>query len=119
MTDLSFEPVPFITRKMLAFEHALVLKLRITTQSSVQTDLTVRGITREGIFTFKVTTVTDSFEHSVDFQVPDIPIWLTVIDTATTTLQGLIFVKADLLANGDQVLQMAAGFINGSKALQW
>jgi len=117
MDDL--KSLPFLTRKMLAFEHALVFSLRLTERSMAVKNLTIRGITREGLFSFKVATVGTAVPTASSFRIPDIPIMVSVIDEDGSIFQGDVYVTLELMANGDRMYGLLAGFVEGGKELSF
>lgn len=104
---------------MLRFGKTTKLELRIDMQADAVAVLNVRGITREGQFTFKATTANTSLITQATFGVPDIPIYITVEDAGRVLVQGSAFVSVSLLANGEVVQQLVSGYIYGQKALSW
>ena len=110
---------PFITRKMLDFEHALVFSLRVSTQASVTTNLRIRGMTKEGIFTFRHTTGATGAITTSTFRIPDIPIFLTVEDIDQANEQGRVHATVILIANGDRLYELCSGFVYAQKGISW
>ncbi|MCI0557322.1 MAG: hypothetical protein MN733_02425 [Nitrososphaera sp.] len=110
---------PFLTRKMLSFEHNAVFGLRIAVQSSVTSPIVIRGLTREGVFAFQLSPTADSAIVNTNFRIPDIPIALSVVDLAAVLVQGETFVTVSLTINGDVVQQLMSGWVYNQKALSW
>ena len=104
---------------MLAFEQTVTFSLRIDMQSDTAAPLAIRGMTREGMFTYSTTTAADSLITQATFALPDIPIYITVEDSTRTLTQGSAFVSVSLLANGNVIQQLVSGYIYGQKALSW
>ena len=104
---------------MLRFGKTTKLELRVDMQADAAAVLNVRGITREGQFTYKATTGSTSLITQATFGVPDIPIYITVEDAARVLKQGSAFVSVSLLANGEVIQQLVSGYIYGQKALSW
>lgn len=104
---------------MLSFEHAQAFTLRVNVQASTVTTLDVRGITREGSFTFKITTVADQTIDTFDFRIPDFPILLSVSTTTLSIVQGQIYAAALLVVNGDIIFEFCSGLIYGSKSISY
>lgn len=119
MPPVKDQSLPFLTRNMLAFEHGLSLSLRIDMQADAAVTLAIRGMTREGMFTFNATTPSTSLITSAEFRIPDVPIYITVEDVARTLLQGSAFITVSLLANGNVIQQLTSGYIYAQKALSW
>lgn len=119
MTPSLFEPVPFLTRKMLSFEHAAKLELRVSVISNLTEPLVLQGMTREGVFKYNFSSQPDGFVHRTNFRLTDIPIWLSVSDNLGSAAQGEVHCVVDLLVNGDPVLKMCSGWVNVIKDLSW
>lgn len=110
---------PFVTRDMLAFEQGTAFTLRVSTQATVATTLTIRGLTREGVFTLRVTTTSDAVLNIENFRIPDIPISVVVVDSSTSNLQGRVFAVVNLVANGDILQELCAGYVYGPKGISY
>ena len=110
---------PFITRKMLTFEHATTFSLRIISQASAVDTLRIRGITREGPFTFNHPTVGNSSVQSQDFRIPDIPIMVSVTDPSRTVDQGENFITLILLVNGDPLFELTSGQVYAERGISY
>lgn len=111
--------LPFLTRDMLSFKHGLKIGLRITSQSYVATTLIISGVTRSGKFLFKHTTTADGVIKTEDFGLPDIPIFVSVIDSGTSTLQGGLFSRLSLLLDEDKLLALASGYVYKDRSIGW
>lgn len=114
--DQSF---PFLTRKMLAFEYAVAFALKVDVQADEAVTLNLRGMTREATFEYKVTTLSNSTISTQTFNLSDIPVMVTIEDTARALEQGQCFVSISLLANGVVIQQLTSGYIYAQKALSW
>lgn len=119
MPPLNDLQLPFLTRKMLAFEYAVTFSLRIDMQADTAAGLSIRGMTREGMFTFSATTPSNSAVSQATFALPDIPIFITVEDTLRVLEQGNAFITVSLLANGNVIQQLVSGYVYNLKALSW
>jgi len=119
MPPENFSSLPFLTRKMLSFEHAARIQLRIITQSAVAANVTVRGITREGSFTFNLITDGSAGRETFNFNIPDIPIMLSVVDSTNSFEQGQLFGVVLLLLNGDPISTLTSGLIYSQKSISW
>lgn len=110
---------PFINRDMLRFGASVKFEIRIDMQADTVATLNIRGMTREGQFTYKTATASTSLITQATFGVPDIPIFITVEDSARTLKQGSLFVTVSLLANGEVIQQLISGYVYAQKALSW
>ena len=111
--------LPFLTRQMLQFEHGVPFSLRIRSRSTGANNVTLRGLTREGTFSFNHTTLGIGGTFSQRFGIPDIPLFLTVESDSTTIEQGEIFVEVTLVMKGDPVAVLVSGYIYGIHSLGW
>lgn len=103
--------LPFLVRDMLDFEHASTIAIRVTHQATEIGPLTIRGITREGVFTFTTTTQNNVLPISEDFRITDIPVFVSVLGTGTEFVQGQVFVSLSLIINGDRILELCSGLV--------
>lgn len=111
--------LPFLTRSMLAFEQAVTFALRVDMQADTVATLSLRGMTREATFEYKATTAANSLITTATFALSDIPIMVTIEDTARALSQGSAFVTISLMANGVVVQQLVSGYLYAQKALSW
>lgn len=111
--------LPFFTRDMLRFGQRAKIELRIDMQADTAAALSISGITREGAFTYKATTPSNSLNTSQTFGLSDIPIMVSVRDTAGVLEQGSAFVTLSLMVDGDVVQQLTSGLVYNQKALSW
>lgn len=111
--------LPFLTRKMLSFEHATAFALQVVSQASVSSTITIRGATREGVFTLSQTLAADGSQTTSTFRLPDIPIWISVIDTEGNSEQGDCFITVNLLINDDIAWCLVSGLVYAQKGITW
>lgn len=110
---------PFVTRDMLAFEQGATFGLEIVTRAIVAGDLYVRGATREGPFLYKVTTVGTTSGVTSNFRIPDVPIWVSIIDDDGNYDEGQCFVTMRITVNGDILYALSSGYVHGDKPVSW
>lgn len=110
---------PFLNRKMLAFEQGSAFALRISSQSISAGSLTIRGMTRAGIFTYTHQTNTTGLIQTELFALPDLPIMVSVVDETGSISEGDCYVTLSLLANGDKLHELAAGYVYQSKSISF
>lgn len=104
---------------MLRFGQTAKIELRVDMQADTAADLSISGITREGAFTYKATTPSNSLNTSISFGLSDIPIMVSVRDTAAALVQGSAFISLSLVINGNIVQQLTSGYVYNQKALSW
>lgn len=109
----------FLSRKMLAFEHGTKFHLRLKIQARAANLISVRGITREGVFTFTQTTNTDGTLVTTDFAIPDFPIMVSVVDSGDLFRQGECYASLSLLVNGDPLYSLCSGLIYAIKGISY
>lgn len=113
------QSLPFLTRKMLAFEHATTFSLRLEVQARAVTNVTVRGMTREGPFTFNIILDSVSTIQTFTYRIPDIPIMVSVEQTTLSLDQGRIYASVSLLVNGVYLQQLCSGLVYWSHGISY
>lgn len=113
------QSLPFLTRKMLDFEFAKSLSLKVSSQTGTAGTLSITGMTKSGPFSLKHTTNSSGVISSTTFRITDFPIWISVFDPNTSFNLGECFVTLDILIDGDTVFQLASGYLYKQKALSW
>lgn len=113
------QALPFLTRKMLAFEHATTFSLRIRSQCAGTVTFQIRGFTKAGPFAFKHTSASTSVATTQDFRIPDVPISVNVIDTGDNVRQGQAYIAIYLVIDGDQMMELCSGFVYGGKSITY
>lgn len=117
--DIQYPQLPFLTREMLTFGKEATIELRIKTQSTRSGNVTIRGVTRAGAFTYQHTTVSNAAVGTSTFRIPDVPIWVTIADESDTYDQGSLYATAHILINGDVAYQLMQGFVYSLRQLSW
>jgi len=111
--------VPFITRGMLEFQLGAVFKLVVKSQASDNISVQIRGATKEGLFVFQHIPASDRTVSTVKFNIPDIPLWVSITDNTGSYEPGACFMQVGLEINGDTVHQLASGYIYKTKSITW
>jgi len=111
--------LPFLTRKMLTFDHEAFFELRIRSQADTAAVLTIRGLTRDGVFTFRHTTVAGGNTTTETFRIPDVPITVSVIDENQAYDQGECYAALSLSVNGGVVHALCSGLVFSQKAISF
>ena len=119
MNNDNLNVLPFLQRFMLAFEHATRFGVRVTTYSTSAGELRIRGATRNGSIFLKHAVTTDSEGSQTDFELDDVPIFLTAFDELTQFSQGSLYVTVDLIANGDIIHRLLSGYVYFPHALSF
>ena len=111
--------LPFITRPQLAFQGNSQFGLSITIMSTATQPVTIRGATREGAFVYRAVGGTLYSPTTSTFPLPDIPIWLSVIDLDGNFEQGQCHVRLSLTVNSDIIQEIAAGWVTSNQSIAW
>jgi len=119
MHNILSKALPFLTREMLKFGAHSQLSLVITSFSTLASTIAIRGLTRDGIFEYRHSTLSTGLPSTETFTIPDIPISISVHDDSDSFVQGGTYVKIALRINDDIVLELAAGYVHQMKAITW
>lgn len=114
-----FNSLPFVTRDMLDFRHAMKTALVLQVQSNEASAIYVTGATKAGPFTYKHIPTADSALSEATFQIPDIPIWVSVLDLDGSFQSGQIHATLSLQIAGTIVTQLCAGYVHAQKGVSW
>jgi len=112
-------PLPFMTRKMLAFDPQASFGLRVTLTGIDTNVVNVIGYTREGIFKFRATHSGDGTAESTNFNIPDIPIMVSVFCLSDAMDRGEMWAEMWLTINGERVFRFGSGYISAQTAISW
>lgn len=111
--------LPFITREQLAFSgassFALVLQLIAHTTQAIE----VRGMTKEGAFTFSIVPAGDSSLETFTLPISDIPIQVSVTPAVTSTNNTFAHASLHLSVNGNRMAMLAQGIISILDPVAW
>ena len=119
---MTFKPeklAPFLTRENLAFEGGAAFRLRLTVFSSVADTLLLVGATKEGPFKLNALCGATNAEQNFNFDVPDIPIWISVIDRNGSFGVGTTHATVSLLINRDVLYFLVAGYVYHPRGISW
>lgn len=111
--------LPFLTRDMLRFEQGTKFQLSVVFRSFVSQVITVRGATRQGLFTHAVAIAANNNETESLVALPDIPIWVSIVVAPNQTDVNSTYVQVGLKINGTLSLLMCSGYLYDSKGLSW
>lgn len=111
--------LPFLTRKMLAFEHAVAFDLEFISNSNSTTKVELLGITSEGMFKYPITHAGDGNEESKIFRIPDVPIFVTAHIPSGSVSAGQHYARLYLRANGERIQRLMSGYITSVNSLNW
>lgn len=111
--------LPFLTRKMLAFEHATTFQIRVQIRTSQTGTYTLRGATASAPFSFNFEPTADRTLRTHTFSIPDLPLWVSIIGPTNADQRGEAYVRMSLMINGDQMYHLASGYIYVDFAVSW
>lgn len=111
--------LPFPTRKMFSFQEGKTFGLRIKSQANIASTIYIRGMTKEGIFTYKHVTTNDGIVQTDNFRIPDVPIFVSVIDELGAYTQAKLYVELSLTINNDQLFALCAGWVYYQKSISY
>ena len=119
MPNGDLNSLPFLTRKMLKFEHGAAFSLEITLVSVSADPITIRGFTSEGPFVFSIIPGTTAVKETFSRRIPDIPIFLSVTRAADEAAQNMAYVMVELGINGNVSCVLCQGYPNGTSGISW
>ena len=111
--------LPFITRKMLAFEEGVVFQLEIIGRSSDGDDIDIIGITKEGTFKFTFTPTSNGLKTTKTIGLTDIPIFVSAHTQGVEVLHGETYITMYLLANGERIMRLCSGYVDSGAGIGW
>jgi len=104
---------------MLNFEYAARFELVVSSRSTVASTINIVGATREGLFKFSHLTVPGSTTLKERFNIPDLPIWVSVVDKIEDIKKGHVYTHVDLAINSDTIQALTAGYVYSKHSLTW
>ena len=111
--------LPFLIRKMLSFEHAATIGLRIETTATTANRILIRGATREGKFVLRHVPTADRARATENFRLPDIPLWVSVTDVDAAFKRGDLTVRVFLTIDDDILQKLCAGLVYDNLGISW
>lgn len=111
--------LPFLFRKMLAFQEGSAFSLVLKGITTISDDLTIRGFTKEGPFTLKYRTVGDGNPETKTFRIPDVPIFIQISDESLHFPSQSTYFNLFLAIDGSIVGQMCAGNVSIGQSISY
>lgn len=111
--------LPFVTRDQLAFQGSSQFGLSITIMSTAEQPITIRGATREGIFVYRAVGGTLYTPTTTVFPLPDVPLWISVIDLDGNFEIGQCHARVSLTVNSDIIQELTAGWVTSNQSIAW
>lgn len=119
MEQTNPQPFPFLTRNMLAFEHGNSFALTLVARAHTTRVVMVRGFTREGPFTFRASITGDAAFSVNTFNIPDIPIMVSVVHLDGNGEANATFAILYLSMNGTRYGVLCQGNLGAYQGLSW
>jgi len=111
--------LPFLTRKMLDFEHGTKFELGLNIWSCSSETIIISGLTKDGPFSFKVIGPNNCSRTNKLFNITDIPIYLSVIVTTGNIDRGKVYADIYLNVNSTKVYSFISGYVTTTVGLTW
>lgn len=119
MQDPETFQLPYLLRDMLHFEYGSTFELVILSKAESASQINIVGATREGTFKFTHTTTNSDLFTTERFNIPDIPIWVTVLDKNLNITPFTVFCSLRLGVNGDILHNLTSGYVHTVRNLSW
>lgn len=116
---MSFEFLPFLTRKMLAFNEQASFQLEILTCADTTTNVEVQGMTKEGIFRYNFQTNSSSLPQTTILGLPDAPIWLAMKNYSDSSGVNGVYAIIYLKINGIKNMLLCQGNLGHVHGINW
>jgi len=112
---------PFVNRKMLDFEQGATFSLLVDTVSAagVTSSLTIQGFTKSGVFKYFCDIAAAGGAQQFTFQLPDIPIFISMIQGQSGVSPNNIWAMVRLRINNDTALILMQGYPNPYSSISW
>lgn len=114
-----FDPrqLPFLTRKMLNFEQGTAIGMTLNIWALLGETVYVTGFTKDGPFSFKVVAPADGARDQYNWQLPDVPISISVFTDEANAERGRIYITLSLTMNSTVVAGLISGYLIRNIAL--
>jgi len=104
---------------MLDYGRDAKFELSVVHRATLAGDLKLRFISKSGFSEFVFTTDTGTEPDTNNFQIDDIPIYLSVVDDAGGFRQGENFIQVFLRINGEVIYELCSGFVYKQKSISF
>lgn len=111
--------LPFLTRKMLDFEHGAAFSLIIDIIALTNVSMSLRGTTKAGPFSFTFIPAGNTTIETFTFGIPDIPIFLSLSYRFAADTPGFVQAAIHLGINGTRFLLLSQGSPSGMGGITW
>lgn len=115
------KPPTFLTRDQLSFQEGTTFSLivNLTTAASNGGSYFLRGMTKEGPFTYKIKSGGVGTKQIFTLRIPDIPIFISITPDEAFQFSNDSWFVVKLSVNGDVGLILTSGFLNSSFGISW
>jgi len=111
--------LPFLTRKMMAFEHASKISLQLSVKADTLGTVEIKGFTREGPFTFRKPVTADVDFATESFRIPDFPVMVTMTSESFSGTANDASVILTLLIDDTPYAVLLQGQLGPFQGLSW
>ena len=111
--------LPFVTRKMLRFEHGAEFELTGVIKSSGDRLVRIAGFTKERPFTFQIQTGPGFTLNQISFRLPEIPIAIIISDDSAAATQNSVYIELNLSVEGKPFMHLLKGTLGPRQPLGW
>lgn len=110
---------PFLTRRMLDFEHGAAIQLQLEMVTVVAAEIQINGITKSEAFGFQTTGGGAGALETETFGLTDIPIAISVHTTSAAVEYGEFWAAIHILINGERVMTLCQGYISRQSGIAY
>jgi len=111
--------LPFLTRKMLNFEHGTKFELGLNIWACGGETVLISGLTKDGPFSFKVIGPSNCGPSNKLFNISDIPVYLSIIVITGNIDRGKVYANLYLNVNSTKVYSFISGYVTSTVGLTW
>ena len=111
--------LPFLTRRMVDFEQGAVFSIIVDLIAQSTQAIVLTGLTKAGIFTYRIVPVDVGNLETFTFGIPDIPIILSITIPPVGDPTAVNFVTAYLGINTNRIALLCQGTVSAYFGISW
>ena len=111
--------LPFLTRKMVDFEQGAVFSIIVDLIAQSTQAIVLTGLTKEGIFTYRIVPAASNNLQTFTFNVPDIPTMISLSVPPAGNPTDVNHVTAYLGVNTNRIALLCQGTISAYFGISW
>lgn len=119
MEQFDSRQLPFLSRDMLAFGKQTTFSLIADVVANFTNEIEIRGYTIDGFFTYKIRPTLSSALQTFTFQIPDVPIAISVFMVPGIGNNLSQYVTLHLGANENRIALLCQGQISPVYGISW